>query len=182
MNEYQVAGWACAGVAAMWLIATGLSILCQAVWAWIDDGKASTGIWLWKKINFSKWKYPVYNEGDRFLREKVAAGLSPFGYAKDKKFDGGSCHNLKEGKDYIYDWEFVHWGGPCSIILLTSALPFILLCAYKAYAVTLFILAIILVAYVARFARRQSKLFKKHVLRKDAHQDNIEEDIIFTKN
>jgi hypothetical protein len=159
MNEYQMAIIIGGGITALFIVAYLLCWVCQWAWAWVDDGKASDKNWIAKKVRFSRWKYPVYL-GDN--REK------PFGYAKDKKHEGKSVSGLDSGVDYHCTHNV--YGGYFSAALLSFLLPASVLIAAKFYAVTLIILVVMLIAYLARMVIRNQKMFDEHVKDKKAHR------------
>lgn len=53
---------------------------------------------------------------------------------------------------------------------LLSAVPFVAVCAFSFYPITIGAATAIAVAFIARFALRNKKLFDKHVKNKDAHK------------
>jgi len=159
MNEYQIAAIAGCCIAALWIVAYVFSWSVQWGWSWIDDSKVGKRNWLANKLNYSKWKYPVY----LYCEDEV------FGYAKDKKHDGqkGLC-DLDHGVDYIYNHEtgVFYW----KIGFVVSLLPIASVIAFKIYPITLTCGVLIILAHVARFSRRHKKIFEDHVKDKNAHK------------
>lgn len=168
MNEYQIAVVCGIGLGLCWLLAYLLCWLGQWAWAWVDDSEISLENWLAKRVNFSKWKYPVHNDYGEALKRAAKNGKKPFGWAKEKKHEHKSVGELKHGKEYVYSHERVP--GILSLILLSMALPMFVLIAFKLYSVALIILTLMVIAWVARFSRRHKKLFDKHITDKEAHK------------
>jgi hypothetical protein len=163
MNEYQIASIVGGVIAVGWFVAYVLCWLGQWAWAWVDDSEVGKRNWLASKINFSKWKYPVY-----LYSESFENGDKPHGYAKDKKYNNTKCGGLREGVDYKYG--FNTYGGIISTTFITSLIPMFAVISFNLYPVTLAFLCVALIAWVARFSRRHKKLFDKHIVDKDAHK------------
>ena len=170
MNEYQIAIFAGFIIAGLWFLAYIFCWVCQWVWSWVDDSEASNTNWLSSKINFSKYRYRVYN--DSFTKENRPdkERLNGDGYnrfSKNKEDEGRSIHS---GKGIDYKCSFETFGGIITVGFFTSLLPIALLCSFKVYPLTLSLLLLICIAYITRFARRNKKMFDSHVEDKDAHK------------
>jgi len=166
MNEYMVATALGLGIYIAWALAFLLNLIINLVWAWIDDSPLCRSLWLWnflKKCFPSRWKYPVWN-GDPDPQSV------PFGYAKDPALNNSCVWKLEEGKDYMYNWR-AKCNRALLVLLASGAVPIFILLVYKFLAVAISIASVILVAYLARFARRLSKKFAKHVEDKKVHRE-----------
>lgn len=171
MNEYQIAMWIGGAIFAFCILAYIFCWIIQWAWAWVDDKEASNKNWLSSKFEgASKWKYPVHNEYGVGLEAAIKNNHAPFGYAKDKKHNNGKVGGLMEGVDYVYSHDVRCIGGFFMLAVIAFALPITLLCALKVYPLTLAVLIITLIAYLARFARRNKKMFDDHTKDKDAHK------------
>jgi len=152
----------CISIASLWLLIYVLCAVAQSVWAWIDDSEWST-VWISEKLNFSPWKYPVFNTGTGGV-EEYAKTHKPFGYAKDKKNHNKSCHGLSEGVDYKYSHNIC--GSYWIIGFAVSLMPLFILI----YTITLPIAVFVGVVYLSRFVLRMKKQFNKHIVDKNAHK------------
>ncbi len=168
MNEYEIALSAGGVIFAFCISAYIFTWLIQWAWAWLDDAKVSESNWLEEKLRFTKWKYPLHNAFGDELKEAIKSNRKPFAYAKDEKLKNKSVHGLVCDKDYKYTHNI-----NSSIWLTTlvaSLSPILFLFAFKVYPLTLAIITIVLIAFTARFARRNKKMFDSHVKDKDAHK------------
>ena len=185
MNEYEIAFTIGGCLAVLWIVAYILCWVGQWAWAWIDDseaGKRSLFIKLFDKtkaVPYSEWKYPVYNKGPKELAKAVDDGtvksFDIFGYAKDAKLENTSVHKIEEGIDYIYDSSLRRKqdkspDSHAPIALLISALtPIGSVLIFKVYPIALSVAVLCAVAYLARFTRRNKKMFDEHTKDKNAH-------------
>ena len=169
MNEYQIAIIVGGGVLLAWLCAYLFSWVVQLAWAFIDDNKASKRNWLETKVNFSKYKYPVYNEWrDEGLEKAIADGEEPHKYSKNK------ADKNKKARDVDSDnckYGFNRAGGIFTVSALSSLVPLVAVFSFNFYPVALFIVTLLSVIYITRMIVRGKKLFNKHVADKDAHKE-----------
>lgn len=146
MNEYEIAFSVGAGLTSLLLVACIFYGIGRRAWAWIDDSKIkkTSGLINWVMLKRG-WK-----ETD----------LS------------GGCFTYYKGKDYWDDFADKSDGIVIFIpILLVAALsPILSLLAFKVYPITLTIGTLVGIAFLARFARRNKKMFDAHVEDKDAHK------------
>ena len=169
MNEYQIAIAAGVTLFACIIMAYILCWILQRAWAWVDDSKAKNVNWLISKTP-CKWKYPVYNASGENLKKLAENKEEIFGYAKDKKNHNKSVHDgLREGVDYVYTHNISATYLP--FLFIAFILPIVALITFKFYPVTLFIVSIVSIAFLSRFALRSKKLFNKHIKDKDAHKE-----------
>lgn len=168
MNEYEIALFVGGCISIFCVTIYIFSWIAQWVWAWVDDDEIKELNWVSSKVNFSKWKYPVYNNYGKGLEKDIKNKAAPFGYAKDKKLANSAVSNLIEGVDYKYSHNV--YGGFWSLIFGLSLTPLIALCLFKVYPLTICALVLLLVLYLARFARRNKKMFDEHAKDKNAHK------------
>ena len=146
MNEYEIAFTIGGCITVLWVVAYLSCWAGQWVWAWIDDSK--TG-------------------GNNAILQWVMAKQ---GWKKTDS--SGGCWAYYKGKDY-WDNNAVKSDGaviffPVAVLLGFS--PVIALSAFKVYPIALTIGVLIGIAFLARFARRNKKMFDAHVEDKDAHK------------
>jgi hypothetical protein len=128
---------------AVCFILTGfIGIIWSNVWSWIDDNETE-----------------VTNPINRIALLLCAGRKTDiYDYWRYRAF-----FNVTRTDDIliIYFW---------AISVLLSA-PIAILLAVKLYEISLFIVAVVLIAHLARFARRHKKVFDKHVKDPDAHKE-----------
>jgi hypothetical protein len=124
-----------------WGILHLLSILWMCIWKWLDDSKALGPNHLVRFVMISIFRYK--RDGDLCYPYTKSSGL------RKVKSDGTISILL-----------------PACILVL---LPPIVFLAFIFYTVTMVIGVLFILAFVGRFVRRQSKLFKAHVDDKNAH-------------
>ena len=164
MNEYEIAATASACIVFLWVCAYVLSWLVQFVWCFVNDGEISDKNWLSSKVNFSRYRYRVYNDHiTKKERGNNKTTDSHNRFSKNKEDEGCSIHLNK----IDYKCDFQTYGGILTVGLLTALSPFMVI----VYPLTLSIIAFASIAFISRFAMRNKKMFDKHVGNKDAHKD-----------
>jgi len=150
MNEYQIAGHFGIALIIVWVAVYILSWIGIGWWNYVDDGE--------KEVE----RNPIIE----FLAVKV------FKYEiTDKDFvarneDGYNCswkYRISESSGSNGAWPFF------CVILVLGLLPVTLLVLFNLYILVLIIGLFVLITYLARNTRRNSKVFNKHVEDKDAH-------------
>ena len=171
LNEYVIAGVVSVLILGFWILSFIVAEIWRFAWAWVDDSKPAKRNFLIKEITKvikPTWIYPVYNGEAAKKRGDV------FGYAKDKKFKNADLtqQTLREGVDYKYEWRWDcrEQTKACLWFLLSAPLPFIILFAIKFYMIVAIAGSLILIAHLARFARRLSKKFNIHSNDTDIHK------------
>ena len=154
MNEYEIAVVVGSCLAVLWFVAYVFCWIGQRAWAWVDDSEAGDN-WFYSKIISSfkgRHKYTV-----RWANGKI------YGYIKNKADHGKHFGDVNESEIR----------GQFTFISLTFLIPMfspiIALGAFKLYPITLSIAVLCAVAYLARFTRRNKKMFDEHTKDKNAH-------------
>jgi len=161
----------CAGffIICSWVAAYVISWASQYTWAFINDSRVGEINWLSSKINYSKYRYPVYSVwGGEELKTAIKENHKPYAYSKNKEDKNKNSSHVNSDN---YKWEFETYGGILTVSVLTSLIPFCIVLAFEFYPVTLFAVTIAAVIYLARFAMRGKKMFDSHVNNKGAHKD-----------
>lgn len=174
MNVYEIAVSIGAIIFCFWILAAILSCICQWCWAWIDDSKFQ-GNWLYDKMTLissehEEFIYPLYEGSYDKSRKRGMCYLS-----KIKKHKGGVMKELlyEEGvsrSDFIKKIDLKSLETYWLVVIATPCIPMSCLVAFQVYPITLAVFTLSLLAFLARFARRNQKLFKEHVIDKNAHK------------
>jgi len=139
MNEYQMALIGGVAIAAMWIVAYFLCWCCQWAWAWVDDEEVGNEN-LWVTFLAVKvWKLELRNSG------------------ADYPYYGSSWGSSDGIEAY------------CGSLIISALAPVFFVWCFNFYVVVLFVLSLIFLMQLTRFARRQKKLFDKHVTNKEIH-------------
>jgi len=171
MNEYEISFFIGGCILIVGIMLYVLSWVIQWAWAWVDDTKASDENWISSKCKSSKWKYPVYNAFGEGLASAIKENAKPFGFAKDKANKNKAVTNLKEGVDYVYSHSDLASSRYCLYVFISMLSPIVAVLSFKVYNIVMALMIIVMVAYLARFAKRSKKLFDKHVKDKGAHKE-----------
>jgi len=143
MNEYEMAFTAGGIFSLVWFLLYILCWVAHGIWAWIDDAEISS---------------------DNFM---IYKGMEILGYSLDNEdngfryYKGESYYRTKIKSDGVKIMLV-----PMTIFVIT---PFITLISIQFYNVSLVIGTVLGIFYLARFARRNKKMFDTHTKDKNAH-------------
>lgn len=148
MNEYQIAFTISGGLIIFWVLIYLFCWISQWAWAWIDDSKVdkNNAIISWLMIK-NGWKLCDQETGR-------------FSYYKGNRYWDSSS----EKSDGIVVL--------VNTLMISTTFPVFIVIMFNFYDITLFTFAGISIAWLARFARRNKKMFDAHANDPKAHKGN----------
>ena len=179
-NEYEIAFMLGCIFIGLLVLAYILSWACQWAWAWIDDKKEIDRNFVSRKLSIKKlvkgkntdYIYPVYAAYDEDSLEKAIRRNDAYAYSNRKEDENKSTDGISSYKfdfDITRDHE-VSESIEIYAFIVAGFFPMVALIMVKLYPLTLTLGTLSLVAALARFARRNHKIFIEHTKDLEAHK------------